>query len=35
MRKRFNITGPCNPKKHYMVNIDNKFEIIEDLIGHI
>ena len=30
--KRFNTTGLCNPKKHYMVNISEKIEKIKVLI---
>ena len=30
--KRFNTTGLCNPKKHYMVNISEKLEKIKALI---
>lgn len=33
MAKRFNTTGNCNPKYHYMVNIDDKLKQIEDLIN--
>ena len=33
MAKRFNTTGNCNPKYHYMVNIDDKLEQIEALIN--
>ena len=32
MPKRFNTTGVCIEKKHYMVNIDNKLKKIEKLI---
>ncbi|WP_297417873.1 AAA-like domain-containing protein [Clostridium sp.] len=32
MKKRFNITGPCISKKHYMVNIDNKIKKVQNLI---
>jgi hypothetical protein len=32
MKKRFNTTGICVPKKHYMVNIDSKIEQIKELI---
>ena len=32
--KRFNTTGLCNPKKHYMVNISEKIEKIKVLIEH-
>ncbi len=30
--KRFNTTGLCNPKKHYMVDISEKIEKIKVLI---
>jgi hypothetical protein len=30
--KRFNVTGPCNPQKHYMVNIDDKLKTIQKMI---
>lgn len=33
VKKRFNTTGLCIPKKHYMVNIDNKLSLIEDIIN--
>lgn len=33
MRKKFNITGSCNPERHYMVNSKALFEAVEDLIG--
>ena len=32
MAKEFNITGTCTPKKHYMVNINNKLTKIKKLI---
>ena len=32
MNKRFNTTGVCIPKKHYMVNIDNKLNQIKKLV---
>ncbi|MBB6622330.1 AAA family ATPase [Clostridium gasigenes] len=32
MNKRFNTTGTCIPKKHYMVNIENKLKAIEKLV---
>ena len=31
--KRFNTTGICVPKKHYMVDISNKMEQIKELIN--
>lgn len=33
MQKRFNTTGLCVPKKHYMVNIDNKLRLIENMVS--
>lgn len=33
MEKYFNTTGVCIPRKHYMVNIDNKLLSIEKLIN--
>ena len=32
MRKRFNITGSCNPQWHYMVDTDKRFMLVEDMI---
>ena len=32
MKKRFNVTGACNPKFHYMVNIDKKLFQIKNMI---
>ena len=32
MRKKFNITGSCNPERHYMVNSKARFETVENLI---
>ena len=32
MIKRFNTTGLCVPRKHYMVDISSKLEDIEKLI---
>ena len=32
MKKRFNVTGACNPKFHYMVNIDKKLIQIKNMI---
>ena len=32
MRKRFNITGSCNPQWHYMVNTAKRFNSVEELI---
>jgi hypothetical protein len=30
--KKFNVTGSCNPQKHYMVDISNKFNQVMNLI---
>ena len=32
MRKKFNITGSCNPQRHYMVDTEGRFKAIEELI---
>ena len=32
MRKRFNITGSCNPERHYMVDTEKRFKAVENLI---
>ena len=32
MRKKFNITGSCNPEWHYMVDTPARFAIVEQLI---
>lgn len=32
MRKEFNITGLCVPKKHYMVNLDNRMERMKKMV---
>jgi hypothetical protein len=33
IRRKFNITGSCNPDRHYMVNVDAKIEaIVQDYI---
>ena len=34
MEKRFNTTGLCNSKKHYLVDISRKIEKIEELIDN-
>ena len=34
MKKRFNSTGVCVPRKHYMVNISNKLVQIKELIDN-
>ena len=33
MRKKFNITGSCNPQRHYMVDTEGRFKAIEELIA--
>ena len=32
MRKGFNITGSCNPERHYMVDTEKRFKAVEGLI---
>jgi len=32
MRKAFNITGSCNPQRHYMVDTEERFRAIQKLI---
>ena len=32
MRKRFNTTGLCYPKEHYMVNLEERLEEIKTLV---
>ena len=32
MRKRFNVTGSCNPERHYMVDTEKRFKSVEELI---
>ena len=32
MRKRFNVTGSCNPQWHYMVDTPKRFEAVANLI---
>lgn len=34
MKKWFNVTGTCIPKKHYMVDISNKLDIILELVNN-
>ena len=34
MKKRFNISGDCKPKLHYMVDIDKKLTEIKKMIDH-
>ena len=33
MKKKFNVTGNCNPQRHYMVDISHKFEQVQELIN--
>ena len=32
MMKRFNITGSCNPERHYMVDTAERFAAVEKMI---
>ncbi|MCD7817833.1 MAG: ATP-binding protein, partial [Lachnospiraceae bacterium] len=32
MRKRFNVSGACDPNRHYMVNLDSRLLEIRDMI---
>ena len=32
MRKEFNVTGSCNPQRHYMVDTKKRFKAVENLI---
>ena len=32
MRKKFNVTGSCNPERHYMVDTEKRFKAVEELI---
>lgn len=32
MQKKFNITGSCNPQRHYMVNTEERFRAVKELI---
>ncbi len=32
MRKKFNITGSCNPQKHYMVDTSRRFEGVKEMV---
>ena len=35
MKRRFNITGSCSPKRHYMVQLDDRLKKIkEDFIDY-
>ena len=34
MRKKFNITGSCNPERHYMVDLETRFKTVEKLIDN-
>lgn len=33
MRKRFNVTGSCNPERHYMVDSEKRFKAVEKMIS--
>ena len=35
MRKRFNVTGSCNPERHYMVETEKRFKAVEELIDNV
>ena len=30
MRRRFNITGFCNPQRHYMVRLDDRLKRVRE-----
>ncbi len=32
MRKRFNVTGLCVPRKHYMVNLENRLAQAKEMV---
>ena len=32
MKRYFNVTGACNPKRHYMVNIQKSLEEIKKMV---
>ena len=32
MRRRFNITGSCNPQRHYMVNLDERVKKLKKIL---
>ncbi len=34
MPRRFNVTGSCNPKLHYMVDITGRLKKIRELIDN-
>ena len=34
MRKKFNVTGSCNPEWHYMVDTAKRFKAVEELIDY-
>lgn len=34
MRRRFNTTGSCNPKQHYMVNMDSRLAEIREIVAY-
>jgi len=32
MRRKFNVTGSCNPERHYMVDTAKRFDSIKEMI---
>ena len=32
MAKRFNVTGACDPNRHYMVNLDSRLKAIREMV---
>ena len=34
MRKKFNVTGSCNPERHYMVDTAERFKTVQTLIDY-
>lgn len=30
MRRKFNVTGSCNPQRHYMVKLDDRLKRIKE-----
>jgi hypothetical protein len=34
MRRRFNVTGNCNPKRHYMVDVSGKFAHVREMVEY-
>lgn len=32
MRKRFNVTGLCVPRKHYMVNLADRLAQVKEMV---